>query len=1247
MRGKNWSCYVQLFILAAFSFIFGNAIAETYYVSPTGSNNSYPGTINQPWATWQKAFNTAQAGDTVYLRGGTWYPTVQTNSVRSGTAANPICFFNYPGETPVLDCINFPTSSGSISGLDIYLHKYLRFKGLTIQNVRQTTPGQWISGISYVSTGGTVYFENMVSTGHGGTGIWIAGYDTLYLINCDSHHNCDSFPAPGSLVGGRADGYNITSGGTNVDTFKIAYVSGCRSWKNSDDGFDISSTKQLDVSNCWSFNNDLLSGDHTGFKFCYSHVLASGKRKVYNTISANNPADAYSCLNLVDPYFGPRMMYYNNTAYNCGTGFVNAPDAFNCASGKAKDIYRNNLVYSIISEYYSLFAVCNTKDYITLDHNNFVMQDDWPYNALNPTFSVTNQDFINLDVTQLSWPRKSDGSLPDITFLKLSAESDLIDGGVNVGLPFYGSAPDIGYNEYYVPGIPVTGITVSGIGGSTSITNDNGTLQLTATVAPSNATIKTVTWSIINGTGQATISSAGLVTAVSIGTVTARATANDGSGVYGQLQLTISNQVTLVTGITVAGTGGATSISGINSTLQLVATIIPANATNKTVTWSIINGTGQATISSAGLVTAVSNGTVTARATANDGSGVYGQLQITISDQVILVTGITVAVSGGATGISIDNGSLQLIATITPANATNKTVTWSVENLTGEVVISNSGLVTAIADGMVIASATANDGSSLVGTLNITISNQMTPIENHPPDISHQTFNIYESNPQEAFIGTILSYDSDAGQILDFTIESGNENGLFNIGSNTGNLYFSELPVDFYSNTQFSLFVRVTDNGEGELWDTAQVLINLIPSAKVYYIDPENFQDIDMDGSIEHPFDSWEKVSWEAETAYLQKRGTTSIEEKTIEITSGDVTIGAYSSGNNPEIISQTEEYAIQAVDRANITIRNMSIKAENALSSLYFLGEQCDNITIEYCTLENPEYGIRIVNGGAFYIAKNSIKQAINGIFLIADFAEINYNNFSGNQQAINLKTSQGDARIFNNVFCDNRKGIVADEAQTLIYNNIFYFTSASDYAIEHILANCYSDYNIYYPEQNGFVKLSGISYQSLEELRQLTTLDKNSIVEDPLLKDRIQNNYEILDGSPAIDAGIFIGPLEDMYGTAVPVGIAPDIGSCEKNDLVSDNQNRITTESDDGILVYPNPAIDYLTIENQNSAISYSYVEIFDNSGKVLMRNELSSLSKGSKVQLQLSKLSAGLYLMKIYGNKAYPVVKKIIID
>jgi uncharacterized protein YjdB len=279
--------------------------------------------------------------------------------------------------------------------------------------------------------------------------------------------------------------------------------------------------------------------------------------------------------------------------------------------------------------------------------------------------------------------------------------------------------------------IPVTSITVTGAGGATTIATDKGTLQLSAAVLPANATNKAVTWSLTNGTGQATINSTGLVTATANGAVTAKATANDGSGVSGTLVITISNQVTFipVSGITVAGTGGATAITTNNATLQLNAAVTPSDATNKTVTWSISNGTGQATINSTGLVTAAANGTVTARATANDGSGVSGTFVITISNQVILVTGITVTGAGGATTITTDNATLQLSAAITPSNATNKAVTWSISNGTGQASISTSGLVTAMANGTVTAKATAADGSGVSGTLVITISNQVIPVK--------------------------------------------------------------------------------------------------------------------------------------------------------------------------------------------------------------------------------------------------------------------------------------------------------------------------------------------------------------------------------------------------------------------------------------------------------------------------------------------------------------------------------------
>ena len=75
-------------------------------------------------------------------------------------------------------------------------------------------------------------------------------------------------------------------------------------------------------------------------------------------------------------------------------------------------------------------------------------ESTWPGWIYNPAFTVTNDDFVSIDSSQIHAARKKDGSLPDITFLKLAPGSDLIDAGVNVGLPYYGSAPDIGYSEY-------------------------------------------------------------------------------------------------------------------------------------------------------------------------------------------------------------------------------------------------------------------------------------------------------------------------------------------------------------------------------------------------------------------------------------------------------------------------------------------------------------------------------------------------------------------------------------------------------------------------------------------------------------------------------------------------------------------------------------------------------------------------------------------------------------------------------
>jgi hypothetical protein len=109
---------------------------------------------------------------------------------------------------------------------------------------------------------------------------------------------------------------------------------------------------------------------------------------------------------------------------------------------------------------------------------------------------------------------------------------------------------------------------------------------------------------------------------------------NEQLGTFSQLSLdfllTLPYNVCWVTSIVVTGTGNVTTVADGN-TLQMLAAILPLNATDATVTWSVVNGTGTATISSGGLLTATAPGLVTVIATANDASGVTGSLVITIT----------------------------------------------------------------------------------------------------------------------------------------------------------------------------------------------------------------------------------------------------------------------------------------------------------------------------------------------------------------------------------------------------------------------------------------------------------------------------------------------------------------------------------------------------------------------------------------------------------------------------------------
>jgi hypothetical protein len=180
--------------------------------------------------------------------------------------------------------------------------------------------------------------------------------------------------------------------------------------------------------------------------------------------------------------------------------------------------------------------------------------------------------------------------------------------------------------------IMVSSINLSTAGGVTTITEPAGTLQISAAIEPTNATNKQILWEV-NNTSVASINSEGLLTGKSNGSVIVTAKANDGSGITDNITITISNQNTIaVSSISVVSEGNITEITTLNETLQLYANILPSDASNKAVTWSVDNSS-IASITQTGLLTAIAYGTVIATARANDGSGVESSIIIEILNQ--------------------------------------------------------------------------------------------------------------------------------------------------------------------------------------------------------------------------------------------------------------------------------------------------------------------------------------------------------------------------------------------------------------------------------------------------------------------------------------------------------------------------------------------------------------------------------------------------------------------------------------
>lgn len=403
-----------------------------HYCAPDGDDVTGDGSYANPWQTLTKAVSEATAGDTVYFRGGVYdFDDYTYINGKNGTGASPICFFNYPGETPIFDYTSY-VASGNNFAIHMNNSDYIYFRGITVRNVNQAYDQNFLGGI-YGYDCLNMKLTNMTVHHIQGKGIRLYNC-SAEIINCDAYRcydplRSDSFPGNGGT------GINV---GSDDETFLTYYIYGCRSWENADQGFSGSGYGTATYENCWSWNNapaDMeLTGPGLGSGFKFGLIYSQGTTlTVKNCISAYNPHGGFN--NNAASAAPTNEYWYNNTAYECNTGFT----ILQTIAGEwdpIELILRNNICYSFDESYQG-------------DHYNFLENtartDD--HNSWNGGITLSSTDWVSLDTAQLRWARKSDGSLPDITFLTLAETSDMIDAGIDVGISYNGTAPDLGAFE--------------------------------------------------------------------------------------------------------------------------------------------------------------------------------------------------------------------------------------------------------------------------------------------------------------------------------------------------------------------------------------------------------------------------------------------------------------------------------------------------------------------------------------------------------------------------------------------------------------------------------------------------------------------------------------------------------------------------------------------------------------------------------------------------------------------------------
>ncbi|MBN8688851.1 MAG: DUF4990 domain-containing protein [Chitinophagales bacterium] len=600
---------------------------RTFYMSPSG-NNSNAGTISAPWLTLEYAENQLAAGDTLYLRGGTYRSSKATGIVNRfyidnlyGTAANKIYILNYPGEKPVFN-MNEQLIAGAPGdgpvGLKIENAGYLHIRGIRITSLAQN-PANINSPCGMILYNVDNSIVELVEIDYiQGYGMYLqGGSDNNLIKNCDVHDCGDIYSGWGG-----ANGFQITGG----DPSNNNEFNGCRAWRISDDGFDFFGTTVFaKMVNCWSFWNGYqpgnfnfaVAGDGQGFKLGPMSTDQSGSSTVWKRLER--------CL-----AFGNRLNGFDQNSQSNTTAVI---EMFNCTSA-----FNGSNGY-----FFGANTTVNQRFKNNLNFGNGIWGDEIitgpnvSNNSWNGGVTVTNADFVSIDTAGLAGPRQADGSLPLTNFMKLVSGSDLIDAGTTaVGLSYNGNSPDIGFAEFGT--VAPNQAPTANAGADKTIHVPANTTSVNGSGTDPDGSIAAYQWTKVGGPATFTIATPAQATtalnALIAGTYQFELRVTDNLGATGR------DTVTVVVNTPPAVNAGADQIINLpTSNTTLTGTATDPNGTISSYQWTKIAGPTSFTIATATTaqtaITGLIQGVYQFVLTATDNHGGTGKDTVTVTVNLV------------------------------------------------------------------------------------------------------------------------------------------------------------------------------------------------------------------------------------------------------------------------------------------------------------------------------------------------------------------------------------------------------------------------------------------------------------------------------------------------------------------------------------------------------------------------------------------------------------------------------------